>query len=154
MPLSIRCGTDLIAVRRVAQAVGRLGQPFLDRIWTTSEQAESLPDGLRTDAGWASLAARFAAKEAVVKALGTGIGSSGIHWTDVVVSRPSGLAPSIQLQGAACDCFRSLGGQSIAVSLAHDAGLAQAFCVILLDPETAGKPENENPAREGPEHGI
>jgi holo-[acyl-carrier protein] synthase len=133
MALSLRCGTDLIEVKRIGQAVLRLGQPFLDRIWTPGEQADSLSHGHRTEAGWASLAARFAAKEAVVKALGTGIGSSGVHWTDVVVSRPAGFAPDIRLCGAALDAYRLLGGVSIAVSLSHDAGLAQAFCVILLD---------------------
>jgi holo-[acyl-carrier protein] synthase len=152
MALSIRCGTDLIEICRIEKAVCRLGRSFLDRIWTAAEQDESLPDGRRCEAGWASLAARFAAKEAVVKALGTGF-SGGVRWTDVVISRPAGLAPDIKLCGAALSIYQQIGGRSIAVSLSHDAGLAQAFCVILLDPGPDGEPAAGLASENAPEYG-
>jgi holo-[acyl-carrier protein] synthase len=150
MTPAILCGTDLIAITRITEAVRRLGQPFLDRIWTAEEQDECLPASCGTDPAsrlkgkesplyWESLAARFAAKEAASKALGTGIGREGVRWTNLVVRRPRGAAPSIKLNGAALDVFRRLGGQSIAISLAHDAGLAQAFCVILADVSDLGQ---------------
>jgi|WetSurMetagenome_2_1015567.scaffolds.fasta_scaffold959555_1 holo-[acyl-carrier protein] synthase len=148
MALSIYCGTDLISIVRITGAVERLGQPFLDKIWTASEQedcrcrqtAAGTP-GSGSQAGlapyWASLAARFAAKEAAAKALGTGVGRAGIRWLDLVVIRQPDAAPVIQLQGAALAAFKRLGGQSIALSMTHDAGLAQAVCVILADAGTA-----------------
>ncbi len=133
MAFAVRCGTDLIAVARVAQAAERLGQPFLDRIFTAAEQADCFPDGRYTAVGWTSLAARFAAKEAAAKALGTGIGPRGVRWTDIAVVKPNGATPQIELAGAARAVFEESGGSSISLSLAHDAGLAQAFCVILLN---------------------
>jgi holo-[acyl-carrier protein] synthase len=139
--LSVLCGTDLISIRRIIQAAERLGPPFLNRIWTATEQSECQPDdgpAGRSPAYWASLAARFAGKEAVAKALGTGIWRDGVNWTDIVISRTQESAPSVRLAGKALAVYRSLGGTSIAISLAHDADLATAFCVILADQELSG----------------
>jgi holo-[acyl-carrier protein] synthase len=144
MASSVYCGTDLIEIARISAAVERLGQPFLDKIWTASEQEDCLhrlssarsPKPGST-AGqtqyWASLAARFAAKEAAAKALGTGVGRAGVRWLDLVVTREPDAAPVMQLHGAALAVFQRLGGRSIALSMTHDAGLAQAVCVILAD---------------------
>ena len=151
MPLSVRCGTDLIKINRISMAVQRHGQPFLDRIWTRQEQADCLPDGHLTAAGAASLAARFAAKEAVAKALGTGIGQAGIRWTDLSVHRSSSGEPAVLLAHAALDAFRNLGGRSISISLSHENDLAMAFCVLLhkeqasrkIRPGAARKPIHE-----------
>lgn len=132
----IRCGTDLVEIERIRKAVDRLGQGFLDRIWTKAEQADciqisdSQPIDQLTAAAAASLAARFAAKEAVSKALGTGFGRAGIHWTDIAVHRLPGGAPQIILQGAAQTVFDQLGGCHITISLAHERTLAIAFCVL------------------------
>ena len=128
--MTIRCGTDLVEVERISRAVNRLGQPFLDRIFTGFEQADCLPDGRLTPGGAASLAARFAAKEAVSKALGTGIWQQGVCWTDIAVRRLPDGAPSIELTGAARDAYERIGGQSVAVSLSHEKSLALAFCVL------------------------
>lgn len=169
--MQVKCGTDLIRIERVAQAVKRQGKPFLDRIWTADEQADCLSanrrsaasDGLLpaslNDASSASLAARFAAKEAVAKALGTGIGPLGVSWTDIVIIRLGGhdraanpdgdhpamrQAPQILLKGAAQRRFQKMGGQSISISLAHDGGIAMAYCVLLHEP--IAEPMVENPS--------
>jgi holo-[acyl-carrier protein] synthase len=141
--LAVRCGTDLVDIERIREAVTRLGQPFLDRIWTAGEQADclqgvswpgSLPDRFKDNPlapkAAASLAVRFAAKEAAAKAMGTGIGRLGIGWTDLVVVRDAAGAPSMRLEGAARTVFARLGGQSLTISLSHERHLALAFCVL------------------------
>ena len=102
--VQIKCGTDLIRIERIRQAIQRQGRPLINRIWTAEEQADcglSRQTGCRSSdqaddliaplsaTNAASLAARFAAKEAVAKALGTGIGPLGVGWTDIVIRRLS-----------------------------------------------------------------
>ena len=82
-------------------------------------------------AGMASLAARFAAKEAVAKALGTGIGPQGVCWTDIEIIRQESGQPLVRLKGAAARIFQAAGGLSISISLAHEDRLAMAYCVLL-----------------------
>lgn len=132
--MDIRCGIDVIRIDRVRRAVERLGQPFLDRVWTAGEQSycRTARQPL-SDASCASLAARFAAKEAIAKALGSGIGRDGIRWTDLAIcSDPSGQ-PQAQLSGPARTRFLSLGGTKICLSLTHDGNLAIAQCVLLCE---------------------
>ena len=133
MAVVLHCGTDLVEIERIRKAVTRLGQPFLDRIWTAGEQGDCYQGDPERPAAAASLAARFAAKEAVAKALGTGIGRLGIRWTDLVVVRTDGGAPAIRLEGSAREVYARLGGQSLAISLAHEQQMAVAFCVLLCD---------------------
>ena len=126
----IKCGTDLIRVQRIKNACDRLGEPFLRRIWTESEIKDCMPDGQLSDRAAASLAARFAAKEAIAKALGTGIGRYGIQWTHIWIEKIDSGAPIPRLSGAALIYFRKIGGTDIAVSISHEKDYAQAFCVI------------------------
>ncbi len=126
----IKCGTDLIRVQRIKKACSRLGEPFLRRIWTEKEIEDCMPDGVLSDRAAASLAARFAAKEAIAKALGTGIGQSGIQWTHIWVEKIDSGAPVPRLTGAALTYFINLGGTDIALSISHENEYAQAFCVI------------------------
>lgn len=150
--MTIRCGTDVIHISRIERTVRRLGHRFLRRIWTPAELALLglvLPDRslvqpvtsasdvasqpLNLSPGLlASLAARFAGKEAIAKALGTGIGPHGIEWTDLEILRDASGAPAVRLHGAAKQYYQDLGGQSLALSLSHDQDLAQAFCVMLV----------------------
>lgn len=127
----LRVGVDLLSWERLQKAAERRGAPFLDRVFLPGEL-----DACRTAAGslrWPSLAARFAAKEAVAKALGTGLlGKGGVSFTDIEVVREEGGAPGICLYGRAARCFAELGGREIRLSLSHDVGLAIAFCVIRL----------------------
>jgi holo-[acyl-carrier protein] synthase len=113
MPL-VAHGIDLVEVARVGRLVEAHGARFLERVFTAREQAYSV-SGRRRDE---HLAARFAAKEAVFKALGTGW-RSGIAWTDVeVVALPSG-APALSVTGKAAELAREQGIASWLVSLSH-----------------------------------
>ena len=125
MPVS--CGTDLISVSRIARAVEHQGDRFLARVFHEAELLDcGWPDKLRMN----SLAGRFAAKEAVAKALGTGIGQ-GVRWTDIrIVSEMPSRKPKVVLKGQALDRVNALDRASISISISHDGDLAMAFCVI------------------------
>ncbi len=116
----IRVGIDIVSIERVQRAVHRWGDRFLNRVFTPREQDEC---GTRAE----SLAARFAAKEAVLKALGTGL-DAGISWQDVeIVGR--GTAPQVVLARAAQERARALGITAWALSLSHEHGMAIAMVV-------------------------
>ena len=115
-------GIDLLEVARMAAAVDRWGQPFLDRVFTPGEQAAALR-GVPAEA----LAARYAAKEAVSKCLGTGF-KRGVRRRDIEVVGNEQGAPRIRLHGAALEHAR---GATFVVSLTHTAGMAAAAAVML-----------------------
>src|SRR5271166_6120752 len=97
-------GIDMAEIGRIQQSVERYGQRFLNRVYTAAEQAYCL--GKRKSAE--SLAARFAAKEAGAKALGTGI-SFGVSWLEIeVVREPSGR-PTLRFHGRAAQMAAYLG---------------------------------------------
>jgi holo-[acyl-carrier protein] synthase len=130
--MMVQNGIDLIHIERIRKGIERLGRPFLERIWTPDELADCLPAEDRlSQAAVASLAVRFAAKEATAKALGTGIGPGGISWKDIAVRRTAGGQPQICLAGPAQQRYEALGGMSISISLAHEGGIAMAQCVLL-----------------------
>ena len=103
-------GVDLIEIERVQAAIERHGQRFLQRVFTPSELAEV---GLHP----ASLAARFAAKEAVSKALGCGIGL--VSWQEIEILRTPSRQPVLRLHGAGQDLSSRLGIHHWSVSLSH-----------------------------------
>ncbi|WP_025323133.1 holo-ACP synthase [Deferrisoma camini] len=125
-------GTDLVPVARIARAVERHGERFLRRVFTPAECRG--PGGILPAE---SLAARFAAKEAVLKALGTGW-ASGARWTDVEVVGGRGRPPAARLHGVAHQRALALGVRRVHLSLAHDAGLALAFAVLEGEEADAG----------------
>lgn len=113
-------GVDVVDVPRFERALQRT--PALrDRLFTP---AELLRDGepRRVE----SLAARFAAKEALIKALG---GSTGVFWHDMVVGADDQRAPSLILSGGAEALAASRGATTVHLSLSHDAGVATAFVI-------------------------
>ena len=114
-------GVDLIEIPRVGQVLERFGQRFLDRVFTPGEIAycRGRPP---------NLAARFAAKEATMKALGTGV--RGVGWKDIEVVRHESGAPSIKLHGRAERRAQRLGVQEVALSLSHSREYAVAFVVV------------------------
>ena len=113
-------GVDLIEIDRVAGVLERYGDRFLRRVFT--------PDEIAYCRGRApNLAARFAAKEAVMKSLGTGF--RGVGWRDVEVVRAPSGAPSPRLHGRAKRRAQRLGVTEIGVSLSHSRGFALAFAV-------------------------
>jgi len=117
---NLAVGVDIIEIDRVAQAVKRWGQRFLERIYTPDETAYCQGRAER-------LAARFAAKEAVMKALGTG--THGVAWREVEVVRLRSGAPTIVLHGRALQRAQALGIHSLAVSLSHSRSYAVASVV-------------------------
>ena len=119
----LRTGVDTIEIERVREAIDKHGDRFLQRVYTEAELASC---GGRIE----SLAARFAAKEAVAKALGTGIWRQGVNWTDIEIRRhrESG-APLLTLHNAAAAQAEELGLIEWSLSLSHDRSSAIAFVV-------------------------
>jgi holo-[acyl-carrier protein] synthase len=115
-----RVGVDIIEIARVAEAIDRYGERFLHRVYTNAE-IEYCEGRVN------QLASRFAAKEAVVKALGAG--NSGIGWKDMEIVSGDDGAPSIVLHGKALDRFNQLGLVELAVSLTHSKEYAVASVV-------------------------
>jgi holo-[acyl-carrier protein] synthase len=113
-------GVDIIEIARVGAAVERWGTRFLERIYTPDEIAYCrghIPE----------LAVRFAAKEAVSKALGTGI--FGLSWTEIEVKVDRRGKPLVRLHGRAKARAETLGLETFAVSLSHSDDNAVAFVV-------------------------
>jgi holo-[acyl-carrier protein] synthase len=118
-------GIDLAEIGRIRQSIDRYGTRFLNRIYTAAEQAYCL----RKRNSAESFAARFAAKEAGAKALGTGI-SHGVSWLEIeVVREPSGK-PTIKYHGRAAQIATRLGVAHAALSITHTADLAMASVVL------------------------
>ena len=118
-------GIDLVEIGRIQQSMDRYGSRFLNRVYTGAEQAYCL----RKRKAAESFAARFAAKEAGAKALGTGI-RNGVSWLEIeVVSEASGR-PTIQYHGRAAQFAARLGVSRAALSITHTADLAMASVVL------------------------
>jgi holo-[acyl-carrier protein] synthase len=125
--MRVSVGVDIVEIHRVRRAVERYGDRFLARIYTPEETAryrDRVPE----------LAARFAAKEAVSKALGVGmshISALGIGWQEVeVLSDPLGK-PVVHLTGRAKELAEEQGQRDWAISLSHGRDQAVAFVVAL-----------------------
>lgn len=118
-------GIDVCKVERISESLQRFGERMERRLFT--------PDELAYCRGFKDpmphLAARFAAKEATSKALGTGI-AGGVGWTQIEVVQPGGRKPTLRLSGAALERFTAMGATTSHVSLSHDGGLGVA-CVVL-----------------------
>jgi len=121
----IGTGVDLIEIERIAQSIERYGDRFLHRIFTDYEIAYCG----RKRSSAESFAARFAAKEAGAKALGTGI-SRGVTWNEFQVEREAGGRPTLQLRGRAAQLATQLGVRNISLSLTHTATLAMASVMM------------------------
>jgi holo-[acyl-carrier protein] synthase len=121
-------GIDLTEIERIQKSVDRYGARFLDRVFTGAEQVYCL----RKRKAAESLAARFAAKEAAAKALGTGI-SRGVNWLEIEVVREPGGRPSLRFHGRAAQVAAQLGVTRAALSLTHTDGLAMASVVLEDD---------------------
>jgi holo-[acyl-carrier protein] synthase len=112
--LIVGLGVDITEVERIEAAIGRHGQPFLKRVFTPNEieYCERFRNKFERFAG------RFAAKEATMKALGTGWGR-GVRWVDIEVAREAGGRPTIRLAGEAAKIAGGLGVKRISVSITH-----------------------------------
>ncbi len=118
-------GTDLAEIERVRRSVERFGQRFLARVYTEEEIAYCLSKKSSAE----SFAARFAAKEAGAKALGTGI-SRGVNWREFAVKRAPSGQPSLHLSGRAAEIAQALGVVRISLSLTHTRDLAMAVVIL------------------------
>jgi holo-[acyl-carrier protein] synthase len=123
--MNLRTGVDLIEIERFEETVQRYGDRFLQRVFTEGELQECALNA-------ASLAARFAAKEAVSKALGTGIGAVG--WLEIEIRRGPAREPVLRLHGAAARLANELGLTTWSVSLSHTFTHALALAVAVGDP--------------------
>ena len=121
----IGSGIDLAEIGRIQQSMDRYGARFLDRVYTAAEQAYCR----RKRNAAESFAARFAAKEAGAKALGTG-SSFGVSWREIEVVRQPGGRPVLKFHGRAAEIAARLGVIHSALSLTHTAELAMASVVL------------------------
>lgn len=118
-------GTDLIEIERVQASIDRFGDRFLERVFTAGEIAYCM----RKKQPAESFAARFAAKEAGAKALGTGI-SRGVSWKEIEVKREMGQRPMLYFSGRAGELAGLLGVRKVHLSLSHSRTLAMAVAVV------------------------
>lgn len=118
-------GLDLIETARIERSLKN--ERFLRRIYTPKEQAYLLERKMNAQ----TAAGIFAAKEAVSKALGTGIGH--IRWLDVEIIKDGRGKPCVNLRGSALERLKSLGGKSVFVSITHIKDLAAAQAIIESD---------------------
>ena len=118
-------GIDLTEIPRIQRSIERFGARFLDRVFTSREQAYCLQKRNSAE----SFAARFAAKEAAAKALGTGI-QHGVHWLEIEVTREPGGRPGLVFYGRAAEFASRLGVVRAALSLTHTATLAMASVAL------------------------
>jgi holo-[acyl-carrier protein] synthase len=118
-------GTDIVEIDRIRRVAGRMGHRFLERIFTESELACCF----RRADPFPCLAARFAAKEAVFKSLGTGL--FGCRWTDVEIVRTGTSAPEVLLGGNAGVIARKAGIARVMISMSHGRGSAVAFALAV-----------------------
>lgn len=124
--LSLRTGVDLIEIGRFASAYRRYNQRFLQRLFTATELAEN-------GENIASLAARFAAKEAVAKAFGTGIGR--VSWHDIEICRGPSGEPILLLHNSAERLAAEQHLSAWSLSLSHTQHHAVAFVVAISSHE-------------------
>ena len=120
----LETGVDIVEIDRVAALVQRYGERFRDRVYTHREWAECAG---RVE----SLAARFAAKEATIKALGSR--EPALHEIEVV--RPPDSRPRLRLHGRAAEVARRIGVRELALSLTHGREHAVAFVVAVREGE-------------------
>lgn len=124
-------GIDIAEVERVKAAIERHGETFLKRVYTQREREYCE----RFKNKYERYASRFAAKEATMKALGTGW-SRGVRWVDVEVTRQSGGRPTIALHGEAAKIAQGLGVENVALSITHTALLA--FAQVIFESRASG----------------
>ncbi len=123
-------GIDVVEVERIASAIERHGEPFLTKLFTPDERTYC--DAQKKPA--LHYAARFAAKEAVSKALGTGIGGQA-GWLDLEITRDPSGAPKLSLQGNAADFAKKNSISEIQISLTHAREYAAANAIAISNIE-------------------
>ena len=125
----IEVGTDLIEVQRVAQAMERHPEGFSKRVFTEAENAYCA----QKKSAFVHFAGRFAAKEAVLKALGVGL-RGGIRWTDVEITNDVHGKPMVKLSGKALEIAKEKNMLQLEISITHCKEFANAVAVLMRAP--------------------
>lgn len=125
---------DLVHVPRIEESLRDFGERFTARLFTDAEVAYARSSGPEQAA---RLAARFAAKEATIKALS--LSEAGVNWREMEVRRADDGACSLVLHGRARDAARALGVGSVLVCLSHDGEYAAAVVAALSDTDEPGR---------------
>ena len=118
-------GLDIAEIDRIEAAIKRHGAPFLERLFTPAEMAYCESHKGKYE----RYAARFAAKEAAMKALGTGW-SHGVRWRDIEVAREPSGKPTLRLAGVAADIAKRMGVKNISLTITHSGNLALAEVIF------------------------
>ena len=118
-------GLDISEIDRIEAAIKRHGAPFLERLFTPGEVAYCESHKGKYE----RYAARFAAKEAAMKALGTGW-SHGVRWRDIEVTREPSGKPTLRLAGVAAEIAKRMGVKNISLSITHSGNLALAEVIF------------------------
>jgi holo-[acyl-carrier protein] synthase len=126
MPYVVGIGTDIIECLRIAQMIERHGELFINRVYTQHEIQYCQSRKLATQ----HFAGRWAAKEAILKALGTGW-RRGISWRDIEVRNEPGGQPVVALRGGARDVVERLGIARILISISHCRSHATAYALAI-----------------------
>lgn len=122
----LETGIDLVEIARIEESVAKLGARFLNRIFTSAELEYC-------QGRFPQLAARWAAKEAVGKVLGTGLWRNGVSWHQIEVVNEASGKPKLQLSGEAAAYASNLGLTTWSISLTHSETTAAAFVVAIGD---------------------
>lgn len=128
----IRSGVDIVEVDRIDRAILRYGERFFQRFFTPSEL-------IKAAGHTPALAARIAAKEAVAKALGTGIGE--VRWVDIEIDKGPRNEPVLRLHGRAAALALELGLETWSISLSHTHEHAVAVAVALTPQDRSAHEE-------------
>ncbi|HEY9810972.1 MAG TPA: holo-ACP synthase [Halomicronema sp.] len=132
--MTVYLGTDIVYIPRIQAALDRFGQRFLLRVYTRAEQQHCLALANQPRTTATRCAGRWAAKEAIAKALGTGW--RGISYTEIEIQNlPSG-APHVCLYGKAAEIAANWGNCCWQVSISHDGDYSQATAIVLCQPFT------------------
>jgi holo-[acyl-carrier protein] synthase len=121
-------GIDLVDCPRIEQMIERHGERFIKRVFTEAEQAYAVSHRNNVE----KLAGRFAAKEAILKLMGTGW-SGKIAWTDIEVKNDDAGRPEVTLTGEVKKIADNLGIEHVSISITHTANFAIASAVALAD---------------------
>jgi holo-[acyl-carrier protein] synthase len=124
--LKVYHGIDLTSISRIQSMLDKHGEHFIERVFTPAE----IEYAGRSKKNAQTFAARFAAKEAVLKLLRTGL-RDGLKWTEIEITNDHLGAPSVSLSGRALEIASQMGICEVAISITHDQGFAAAAAIAI-----------------------
>lgn len=127
--MTIAIGTDIVEIERISNAFKRQGDRLINRVLTPAER-DRLKQFSNEDLQIAYLAKRWCAKEAIAKALGTGI-AKGVGFQQIEISNSESGAPLALLTEGALDRLTAIGGKKVLISLSDERQYAVAYCTII-----------------------